>query len=153
MAFPCVFFYGASAGNIGGSGFVIFLNENHFYSFTMGCGSSTNTRAKLLALWAILRVCLLMGLPIQLIYGDSLIIISWLNKLSAFDVPALMHWSGDIKNILHFAPQVIFKHIFREHNSLADGLSKQAMNLDMGHGNYSEFLDGLVINKGYYVLF
>ena len=77
-----------------------------------------------------------MGLPIQLIYGDSLVIISWLNRLSALDVPTLMHWSGDIKNMLHFAPQVIFKHIFREHNSLADGLSKQAMHLDMGHGNY-----------------
>ena len=153
MAFPCGFFDGASAGNIGGSGFVIYLNETHFYSFTMGCGSSTNTRAELLALWAILRVCLLMGLPIQLIYGDSLVIISWLNRLSALDVPALMHWSYDIKNMLQFAPQVIFKHIFREHNSLADGLSKQALNLDMGVGIYSETLDGSVINQGHYVLF
>ena len=119
----------------------------------MGCGSSTNTRAELLALWALLRVSLLMGIPIHLIYGDSMVIISWLNRLSALDVPALMHWSDDIKNMLHLAPRVIFKHIFREHNSLANGLSKQAMNLDMGHGNYSEFMDGLVINKGHYVLF
>ena len=64
-----------------------------------------------------------------------------------------MHWSGDIKKMLHGAPQVIFKHIYREHNSLADGLSKKAINLDMGHGKFTEFLDGLVINNGHIVLF
>ena len=94
-----------------------------------------------------------MGLPIKLIYGDSLVIISWLNGLSALDVPALMHWRGDIKNMLHAAPQVIFKHIYREHNSLADGLSKEVLYLDMGHGHYTEFLDGLVIHKGHFALF
>ena len=51
------------------------------------------------------------------------------------------------------APQVIFKHIYREHNSLADALSKEAILLDMGHGYYTEFLDGLVINKGHFVLY
>ena len=51
------------------------------------------------------------------------------------------------------APQVIFKHVFREHNSLADGLSKDARNLDLGHGYLSEFLDGKAINEGHFVLF
>ena len=95
----------------------------------------------------------ILGLPIKLIYGDSSVIISWLNRLSALEVPALMHWRGDIKNMLHATPQVIFKHIYREHNSLADGLSKEALYLDMGHGHYTEFLDGLVINKGHFVLY
>ena len=45
------------------------------------------------------------------------------------------------------APQVIFKHVFREHNSLADGLSKKALNLGLGHGYFSEFLDGKAINE------
>ena len=94
-----------------------------------------------------------MGIPIQLIFGDSLVIISWLNRSLALDVPSLMHWCKDIRNLLHLAPQVIFKHIFREHNSLADGLSKQALNLDMGHGFFSENLDGMVINDGHFILF
>ena len=55
--------------------------------------------------------------------------------------------------MLHAAPQVIFKHIYREHNTLAYGLSKEAINLDMGHGNFAEFLDGFVINKGHFVLY
>ena len=96
--FPCGFLDGASAGNIGGLGFMIYLNDSHYFSFSMGCGRSTNTRAELLALLATLRVCLLMGLPIKLIYGDSSVIISWLNGFTTPDVPTLMHWCGDIKN-------------------------------------------------------
>ena len=153
LAFPCGFFDGAASDNIGGSGFVIYLNEHHLFSFTMGCGHSTNTRVELLASWAVLKFSLMMGLPIHLIFGDSKVIISWLNRSAALDVPTLMHWCKDIRDMLHLAPQVIFKHIFREHNSLADGLSKQALKLDMGHGFFTENLDGMVINDGHFVLF
>ena len=132
---------------------MIYLNDSHFFSFSMGCGCSTNTRAELLALWAVLRVNLMMGLPMHLIFGDSMVIISWLNKLSALDVPSLMHWCNDIRNMLQMAPPVIFKHIFREHNSQADGLSKQALKLDIGCGTFSGILDGMVINHGQLVLF
>ena len=92
-------------------------------------------------------------IPMQLIYGDSLVIISWLNKKISLDVPSLMHWCNDISNMLQMAPLVIFKHTFREHNTLADGLSKQALNFDMGLGSFSETLDGLVINHGHYDFF
>ena len=49
-SFPCGFFDGVAAENLGGSGFVIFINDSHHYNFSMGCGISTNTRAELLAL-------------------------------------------------------------------------------------------------------
>lgn len=151
--FPCAFFDGAAANHLGGAGFVIYLNDNHYLSFSMGCGRSTNTRVESLALWAVLRVCLLMGLPIHLIFGDSMVIISWLNRFSTLDISSLRHWCEDIRNMLHLDPPVIFRHIFREHNSLADDLSKQALNLDMGFGTFSEFLDGLVIAQDHFVLF
>ena len=79
--FPCGYFDGAAAENIGGAGFVIFINDSHFYSFSMGCGSSTNTRAELLAVWALLRAGLPVGIPLQLIFGDSMVIISWLKQI------------------------------------------------------------------------
>ena len=151
--FPCGFFDGAAAESIGGSGFVIFINDSHFYSFSMGCGRSSNTREELLAGWAILRVSLLMGLPMQLIYGDSLVIISWLNRSSALDVPSLMHWCVDIRHMLQKAPPVIFKHTYREHNTLADALSKKGLNLDMGVVAFSEYMDGLIVNQGNLYLF
>ena len=139
--------------NLGGAGFVIHLSENHYFSFTLGCGKSTNTRAELLASWAILKVGQMMGLPIHLIYGDSKVIISWLNRSAALDVPTLMHWCKDINNMLFLAPHVIFKHIYREHNFLADRLSKQALDMDFGHGYFSEHMDGRTIYDGHFSLF
>ena len=94
-----------------------------------------------------------MRLPIHSIFGDSMVIISWINKLSVLYIPSLMHWCDDIKNMLQLVPPVIFKHIFREHNSLADSLSKQALNLDMGYGSYIQSLDNMVIEHGQFMLF
>ena len=137
----------------GGAGFVIYLSETHFYCFSLGCGSSSNTRAELLALWAVLRVSNLMGLPLHSIYGDSKVIISWINDQSALDLPTLIHWCEDIKYMKRLAPQVIFMHIFLEHNMLADSLSKQAVNLNIGFALFTEYLNGKAIENGHYRLF
>ena len=50
-------------------------------------------------------------------------------------------------------PPVSFNHIYREHNTLADGLSKKALQLDMGIGYYTESMDGRVIGEGHFTLF
>ena len=54
--YPCGFFDGAAAWNTGGVGFVLLLSDSHTLGFSLGCGTSTNTRAKLLALWDLLAV-------------------------------------------------------------------------------------------------
>ena len=48
---------------------------------------------------------------------------------------------------------MIFKHTYREHNSLADALSKKGLNLDMGAVAFSEYMDGLIVNQGNLYLF
>ena len=35
--FPCGFFDAAAAESLGGAGFVIYLNDNHYFSFSLGC--------------------------------------------------------------------------------------------------------------------
>ena len=50
-------------------------------------------------------------------------------------------------------PSMIFKHTYREHNSLADALSKQVLKLDMGVVSFSETMDGLIVNHGNLNLF
>ena len=55
--------------------------------------------------------------------------------------------------MLEIIPPVIFNHIFREHNMLADGLSKMALNLEVGYGHLTETLDGKVIEDGHFTLF
>ena len=55
--------------------------------------------------------------------------------------------------MLQKAPPVIFKHTYREHNTLADALSKKGLNLDMGVVAFSEYMDGLIVNQGNLYLF
>ena len=55
--------------------------------------------------------------------------------------------------ILQTVPPVTINHIFREHNMLADGLSKRALKLEVGTGLFSEILDGQVIEDGHFLFF
>ena len=55
--------------------------------------------------------------------------------------------------MLQEAPPVTFNHIYREHNLLADELSKKALNMDAGIGHYSEYMEGKVIREGNLTLF
>ena len=68
IEYPCGFFDGVAAGNLGGAGFVIHLSTSYFISFSMGCGRSTNTRSELLAL---LSVSIHLRIPLFSVFGDS----------------------------------------------------------------------------------
>ena len=103
---------------------MILLNASYSINFSLGCGSSTNTIAELLSLWAILMVSNQIGIPLITIFGDSLIIISWVSGLATLNVPSLSHWCDEILSLLQYVPSVTIKHIYREHNQQADGLSK-----------------------------
>ena len=57
------FFDGAATDSFGGARVCIFISESHHLSIKMSCGSCTNTRAELLALWALLHIAKEIGLP------------------------------------------------------------------------------------------
>ena len=75
--FPVGYFDGAAQLKMGGAGFMIYISETHYLTFSVGCGPGTNTRAELLALWSVLKVSIMMGVPLHQIFGDSMVIISW----------------------------------------------------------------------------
>ena len=56
LTFPFGFFDGAAANGIGGAGFCLSLNESHSFEFALGAGYCTNTKAELIALWALLYI-------------------------------------------------------------------------------------------------
>ena len=45
LVYPCGYFDGASATNVGGVGFCLFLNESHSFEFELEAGPCTNTKA------------------------------------------------------------------------------------------------------------
>ena len=94
-----------------------------------------------------------MGIPLLTIFGDSLVIISWANKTASLNSPNPSHWCEDIQSMLQIIPPVTIEHIYREHNQQADSLSKKALSLDTGIGNYLESVNDMIIDHGNFQLF
>ena len=116
IIFPRGFFDGAAAGDLGVAGFVLHLSDSHSIGFSLGCGKSSNTRAELLALWALFAVSKFLGIPLLTIYGDSLVIINWENRTASLDSPSLRHWCEDIRSLIQNFSPLTLNHIYHEHN-------------------------------------
>ena len=94
-----------------------------------------------------------MGIPKLNIFCDSAIIISWAKGIDSLNPPALSHWCRDTRRLISCFHHLSFCHIFREHNQLADRLSKSTLSLAPGCGKYSEFIDGLLASHDTFHLF
>ena len=129
------------------------LNESHSFEFAMGVDICTNTKAELMALWTLLSVENLMGIPCLNIFGDSTVIINWANFHSSLDPPDLSHWCMDTIRLISCFLHLSFSHTYREHNQLVVRLSKSALSLALGCGDFSEFLDGLLASSDTFQLF
>ena len=132
LVYPYSFFDGAVADYKGGAGFYLALNESHTFEFAMGGGLCTNTKAGLMALWALLTVSKRMGIPLLNIFGDSTVIINWANYQASLDYPCLSHWCMDTRIMMSCFSIMSIKHTYREHNQRADSLSKEALALLLG---------------------
>ena len=151
--YPCGFFNGAAAKNKGGAGFTLLLSSSHSIQFSMGCGRCTSTKSELMALWELLTVSKFMGIPLLSIYGDSLVIIQWATGKSNLNLPYLSHWCDDIKSLLQTFPGMILKYTYCEHNQIVDSLSKKALLLDSGYGEFKEVLNDITTEHGNFQLF
>jgi hypothetical protein len=79
---PAGWFDGATQSNglQSGAGGLLRITENSYYKWTFNCGPGTNTRAELLGVWATLNLAARFNIEALQIFGDSKIIIDWLNR-------------------------------------------------------------------------
>ena len=64
------------------------------------------------------------------------------------EVTYLDHWCDCISDIKASFFSLSFQHIYRKHNSSANGLSKEALSLDTRKISFIEYLEGEVIGFG-----
>ena len=144
---------GASKFLTAGAGFCIFINESHRLEFSLGVGHGTNTKAELLSLWALLHTSHMMGIPLTQVYGDSQVIINWVRGSADLSPPDLIHWCRETKNLLAAFHDLSFTHIYREHNRLADRLSKTALSHPQGFGSFMEFIENHLVTHDTFQLY
>lgn len=142
------FFDGASSENNCGARFTISCGKEYTLKFRLACGPGTNTKAELLGLWGFLKVALLCGMDSLRIFGDSLVIIKWANKLVHLDNVLLHHWCLRISGMLNRFLDLSIEHTYRENNDVADSLSKEALDGDPGILQWEEWVDEQMVLSG-----
>jgi hypothetical protein len=89
---PTGWFDGAmqSNGLQSGAGDLLWTSKNSHYRWTFNCGPGTNTRAELLGIWATLHLASRLNIKALQIFGDSRIVIDWLNNKRKLQVTSLL---------------------------------------------------------------
>jgi len=131
---PWAFFDGAAQGNpqtCGGGG-LIFWSDHSFLVSRAGLGAGSNNYAELMALKLILLLAVEKNIKRINIMGDSRIIINWANKSSECHTVRLRPILEEILLLVTRFDHISFSHVFREHNTQADQISKEALGLNLG---------------------
>jgi ribonuclease HI len=139
--YPVGFFDGASqdGGQKCGAGVFIKMNSSLSFRLKLNCGQGTNTRGELLSLWSLLFFADSRNFHQMQILGDSKVIVDWFNHKAQLQVATLQGWIQKICMLAMNFSFLSLSHIYREYNSVADKLSKEALLLDEGRLVVEEF--------------
>lgn len=98
----------------------------------MGLGFGSNYFAELITLCHLMHFSLGHNCMSIHIYGDSKIIIDWFNNIIACHTHTLNNILDEINIFKSHFNEITCNHIYREHNSSADELSKAGTSLPRG---------------------
>jgi ribonuclease HI len=137
-------FDGAASKDVfrSGAGGVIKIWETTVYKWTFFCGKGTNTRAELLGAWVTLMLAEFLEIPCIHIMGDSKVVIDWLSDKGGLMVSSIEGWKKRIKLLIQNFLSIEFQHIYRDFNTDADNLSKQALIEPEGLVTYYQWTNG-----------
>ena len=86
------FFDGASNNGVYGGGIALYSLDFHFVLLKLGHGKGTNQRVELITLWGRMKY-IVQAYILQLqIFGDSRVIIGWIEDISKLQIAQLSHW-------------------------------------------------------------
>lgn len=109
-------------------------------------GMGRNTKAELLALWALLKFSLSKGVTSLKFFGDYKVIIDWV--FGTFVLPSLLlnQWGDRVHECVQSFDQISFHHIYKELNETADRLSKKALKCSPRIVSIVEFKDNALVS-------
>ena len=64
----------------GGVGGLLFIFDHHWYKFLAGIGPTTNNLVELSSIMMVLKLAISKGVSFKHIFGDSLLVVDWLNE-------------------------------------------------------------------------
>jgi len=133
------YFDGATQLEGCGCGAQIDVSTSLRYKFYLCGGEGTNSRAEVLALWGLLYCARWLDIDSIHIFGDSRVVIEWINRKATFAPPYLQKRMHRILVLMNAFLRISFNHIYREHNYSADLLSKKGIRVQPGSIHYEAF--------------
>jgi ribonuclease HI len=109
-------------------------------------GQGANNRAELSVLWLLLKTAVEKGLTKLQVFGDSKLMVNWANNQCRMDNLLLVPLMNQFLEVKEKFEDISFSHVFREFNSIADQLSKEALLLQEGLLYEQEFRGGTLIS-------
>jgi ribonuclease HI len=151
---PWGFFDGASQGNpsVCGVDAVLFINANHHFEMHFSPGRGSNMKAELSAIWALIFLAISLNLRKLQIFGDSLVVVDWMNGKVQIQVASLQPIMIRIRELLGELEWFSCSHVYRELNQKADQLSKEALELEAGAFSYQEFQNSVLVHDSSFIL-
>jgi ribonuclease HI len=101
-------------------------------------GAGSNNFSEIMALKLLLLFVVEKGCKTLQVFGDSLLVINWVNRVQICHISRLVPILEEVMRIITAFDSISFSHIYREWNKLADRLSKEASQLDYGSWHISE---------------
>eukprot|EP00253_Pinus_taeda_P015318 PITA_15318 len=144
---PWAFFDGASQDNKAGAGICIHINQEQSLKAFVGLGQGTNNYAELAALRLLMCWALKKNILSIQIFGDSMNVVKWVNGKSMCKNQILKTLLDDIASLKTHFNCVSICHIYREHNSTANQLSKSGLQQAMGNWSIEETYQGQIISS------
>ena len=126
--FPWAHFDGASQENKSGGGATLFISPPHHFKIQMGLGIGTNNYVELMDVKLLLCFAIEIGCKRIHIFGDSLLMINWINKVQKCQNVFLLVLIEEIMQHLEGFDTNTCLHVYRERNTEADQLSKKGLN-------------------------
>ena len=118
------------------------------FHLLMGAGGGSNNRVELLDIWGLLTFVKNQELHLDQIMGDSKTIVEWSCNRQSFQSISLHHWSLQVQKLIDDSLTLSIIHVYRELNTQADLLSKQAVGMDLGFIHWKEYNKDLLIQEG-----
>lgn len=123
---PWAYFDG-SAQELGcGGGAILHLSDTHSFKIQMGLGRGTNNYAEFLTAKFLIQYALHKHCTHLQLFGDSRLIVNWINKKHICNAYTLKHILDEIHRLITSFDSFTCHHIYREWNIVADHLSKEA---------------------------
>ena len=125
-SYPWGYFDGLATGDpkICGAGGLLYISDEHYFTFKAGLGLGTNNFAKLFGLKLLLTLSLEHNYKHLQIFGDSYLVINWATGKYRIQNIQLAHILLEVNRLDDMLELVDFMHIYCERNTLEDVFPK-----------------------------